>query len=328
MKTEKKIMCIFILLINFCNTLKSQTIDKQFFLVNTLADLENTTVLDPIAYNSEYIFNAFIPDIVTPCSINRDVYFVARNAGLRFNAGPGSLYDDYSVSIYFKFNPYEPIVRNYVRILDVKDNTVDAGIYRTGNNLNFYPNGNVGTDLLINSGTEYVLLTLTRNGPTGLVKVYINGLLASTYNDSGGVYTVAPSGNFIFIKDDIVAPLEQSPTNIAYIRVSNTVLSDQNILDMYDNICENILGNDEINSLDNEVRIYPNPVKDVLKFKLDNFLYSESINIYDVNGRVMTSIGNSKNVNEINLLGYPSGNYILKIKASNGKTYVRKISKK
>ncbi|RNA62766.1 hypothetical protein D1631_12885 [Chryseobacterium nematophagum] len=219
-------------------------IDKEFLLTDDLVDKDNTTALVPVAYNTEYNSNAFIHDNVTPCNVNRNVYYVARNAGLRFNFGPGNLYNDYSVSIYFKFNPYEPIVRNYVRIIDVKDNILDAGIYRTGDNLNFYPNGNVGNNLLINSGTEYVLLTLTRNGATGYVKVYINGVLASGYNDASGTYQLTSSGNFIFIKDDIQAPLEQSPTNVAYIRVTNTLQSDQDILDMYNNICSSISPDD------------------------------------------------------------------------------------
>ncbi|CAA7194719.1 T9SS type A sorting domain-containing protein [Chryseobacterium potabilaquae] len=325
MKVNKLFFVPFIL---FCNSIQSQVIDKQFLLTNDLMDINNTTALVPIAYNTEYTSNAFIPDMVTPCNINRDVYFVAKNAGLRFNAGSGSQYQDYSVSIYFKFNPFQPASNGYARILDVKDNTVDSGIYRRGNNLNFYPNGDVGTDLLINSGTEYVLLTLTRNGTTGLVKVYINGLPASTYNDAGGAYQLTSSGNFIFIKDDVPVPHEQSPTNLAYIRVTNTLLSDQNVLDMYNGICGSILGTQEAGHSNNELQIYPNPVKDILKFKLGNNLKSESIDMYDVSGKILTSISNAKNINEINISDYPKGNYILKVKASNGKTYIQKIIKK
>ncbi|SEM83339.1 Por secretion system C-terminal sorting domain-containing protein [Chryseobacterium taichungense] len=80
-----------------------------------------------------------------------------------------------------------------------------------------------------------------------------------------------------------------------------------------------------INSPD--LQIYPNPVKDVLKFKLFNNLKSESIDIYDLNGRVITSISNSKNVNEVNMSSYAKGNYILRVKASDGKVYIQKIIK-
>ncbi|WP_312399376.1 T9SS type A sorting domain-containing protein [Chryseobacterium sp.] len=80
-----------------------------------------------------------------------------------------------------------------------------------------------------------------------------------------------------------------------------------------------------INSRD--LQIYPNPVKDVLKFKFGNNLKSEGIDIYDMNGRVITSIQNNKNVNEVNMSSYIKGNYILKVKASDGKVYIQKIIK-
>ncbi|MBT2619250.1 MULTISPECIES: T9SS type A sorting domain-containing protein [Chryseobacterium] len=89
---------------------------------------------------------------------------------------------------------------------------------------------------------------------------------------------------------------------------------------------QNTLGVTEvINSKD--LQVYPNPVKDVLKFKFGNNLKSEGIDIFDMNGRVVTSIGNNKNVNEVNVSSYPKGNYILKVKANDGKVYIQKIIK-
>ncbi|WP_147474484.1 T9SS type A sorting domain-containing protein [Chryseobacterium nematophagum] len=325
MKKRKFLICVCVLFIIFFNSIKSQIIDKQFLLTNNLTDKDNTVTLVPVAYNTEYLESKFMDDIINPCSFNRGVYYVADNAGLKFNAGPGSSYHDYSVSLYFKFNPYQ---NGWARIIDVTDNMVDKGIYRLGNNLNFYPNGDVGSNLLINSGTEYVLLTLTRNGTTGLVKVYINGSMASTYNDVAEAYKLTSSGNFIFIKDDVSVTHEQSPTNLAYIRVTNTLLSDQDVLNMYNNICGSILGTEEVSNSDDGFKIYPNPVKDILKFKLSNSLYAESIKVYDMSGRLLTSIRNSNNVHEVDISDYSSGNYILKIKANNGKTYVQKICKK
>lgn len=87
-----------------------------------------------------------------------------------------------------------------------------------------------------------------------------------------------------------------------------------------------VLGTTEvINSPD--LQIYPNPVKDILKFKFFNNLKSESIEIYDLSGRAITSINNSKNVNEVNMSSYAKGNYILRVKASDGKVYIQKIIK-
>ncbi|MDQ1096347.1 MULTISPECIES: T9SS type A sorting domain-containing protein [Chryseobacterium] len=80
-----------------------------------------------------------------------------------------------------------------------------------------------------------------------------------------------------------------------------------------------------INSRD--LQIYPNPVKDILRFKFGNNLRSESIEINDVTGRSILSISNSKNVNEVNMSSFVKGNYILRVKASDGKVYIQKIIK-
>lgn len=80
-----------------------------------------------------------------------------------------------------------------------------------------------------------------------------------------------------------------------------------------------------INSPD--LQIFPNPVKDILKFRFSNGLKSESIEIFDMSGKAVTSIQNSKNVNEVNMSSYTKGSYILKVKANDGKLYVDKIIK-
>nr|WP_314491351.1 T9SS type A sorting domain-containing protein [uncultured Chryseobacterium sp.] len=80
-----------------------------------------------------------------------------------------------------------------------------------------------------------------------------------------------------------------------------------------------------INSRD--LKIYPNPVKDILRFSFSNNLKSESIEINDMNGRTITSVSNTKNVNEINMSSYATGNYIVRVKANDGKIYIQKIIK-
>lgn len=88
----------------------------------------------------------------------------------------------------------------------------------------------------------------------------------------------------------------------------------------------NTLGTTEvINSRD--LQVYPNPVKDILKFKFSNNLKSESIEIYDLSGKIITSINNNKNVNEVNMSDYVKGNYVLRVKANDGRIYIQKIIK-
>lgn len=88
---------------------------------------------------------------------------------------------------------------------------------------------------------------------------------------------------------------------------------------------ENNLGVTEIiNSRD--LQIYPNPVKDVLNFKLSNNLKVDAIEIYDLTGKKV-NVSNSKLVSSVNVSNLPKGNYILKVKADDGRVHIQKIIK-
>lgn len=88
---------------------------------------------------------------------------------------------------------------------------------------------------------------------------------------------------------------------------------------------ENNLGVTEIiNSRD--LQIYPNPVKDVLNFKLSDGLKIDAIEIYDLSGR-QVNVPNSKLVTSVNVSSLAKGNYILKVKANDGKVHIQKIIK-
>lgn len=79
-----------------------------------------------------------------------------------------------------------------------------------------------------------------------------------------------------------------------------------------------------INSKD--LQVYPNPVKDVLNFKLANNLNVESIELYDVTGKKVNTV-NGKATQGVNVSNFAKGTYILKVKASNGNVYVQKVLK-
>lgn len=87
-----------------------------------------------------------------------------------------------------------------------------------------------------------------------------------------------------------------------------------------------VLGTTEvINSRD--LQIYPNPVTDKLKFIFNNRLKSKSIEITDMSGKVITSISETRDINEVDMSSYPNGNYILRVRASDEKVYIQKIIK-
>lgn len=88
---------------------------------------------------------------------------------------------------------------------------------------------------------------------------------------------------------------------------------------------ENNLGVTEVINSRN-LQIYPNPVKDVLNFKLANGLKTESIEIYDMAGKQVNLVS-SKLVESVNVTKLSKGNYILKVKANDGKVYIQKLIK-
>lgn len=78
------------------------------------------------------------------------------------------------------------------------------------------------------------------------------------------------------------------------------------------------------NNLENQIIIYPNPIKDILNIKTENSILS-TVSIIDFQGReVLTK---STNLNSINMSKFSSGVYFLKIKSDNNVSIFKKIIK-
>lgn len=75
-----------------------------------------------------------------------------------------------------------------------------------------------------------------------------------------------------------------------------------------------------------QLQIYPNPVKDILNFKVLDGLKIESVEVYDLSGKKV-SANASKLVGSLNVSNLSKGNYILKVKADDGRVHIQKIIK-
>lgn len=140
--------------------------------------------------------------------------------------------------MFFKFSTY---AGNYARVIDFLNSASDAGIYIISNCLNFYPNGNVGTCPNFVDG-NYYLITLVRDGATNQIKIYVNGVLFSTYNDSAKVY--ASNGGttpILFFRDDNAVACEVRSGNVRYISLTPTLNTDAEVRAVFDNLCTGIL---------------------------------------------------------------------------------------
>ena len=134
---------------------------------------------------------------------------------------------------------------------------------------------------------------------------------SNTSGQTGPSYLVAPACGMTTPTATGTGPL----AGFANVRWVMTITGQSNVLGV----------TEVINSPD--LQIYPNPVKDIVRFRFSNNLKSKGIEVYDMNGRIIASVQNNKNVNELNMSSYPKGNYILKVKTDDGRLYIKKIIK-
>ncbi|MDO5977441.1 T9SS type B sorting domain-containing protein [Flavivirga spongiicola] len=229
----------------------SQTIDNHFFFLNnSLMESDPVTyapgskLLYSVDYNegansgypnaSGNYYSSNISMNPFCSSARKTVYNFRQKTGLKY-FGSASNFDSYTITIIIKFNNVIP--NTYYRVIDFSSGGSDNGIYAYGNNLNFYPTGNVATNVF--SGGNFTFLTLTRDATTNVIEVYVNDNLVTSYTDTNNYYTFS-NGNVVFARDNIPpspAPNEDTNGQIAYIHVTNTKSSAAEVKDVYDNIC-------------------------------------------------------------------------------------------
>ncbi|MDN3695013.1 T9SS type A sorting domain-containing protein [Chryseobacterium tructae] len=126
--------------------------------------------------------------------------------------------------------------------------------------------------------------------------------------------------------DDILNPkLTETPNETLYLKQAGTKLKDE---PYYDEIILNgNLATQEV-VIDKNVRLYPNPTKDILNIDFNGKRF-KTVEVYSIDGKkILTQEVSSMNNVEVNLLRYPPGIYMVTLIDSNGKTYPNKVIKK
>lgn len=77
----------------------------------------------------------------------------------------------------------------------------------------------------------------------------------------------------------------------------------------------------------NNVTLYPNPVTDYLSVSIPNPPSQTSITIYNLNGKEVYSSNVTSSITDINMSGYPSGVYLIKIISPDNGIITRKVIK-
>lgn len=180
---------------------------------------------------------SFITDTLPYCGLKKTVYHNNLDWGLMYPNTSGTVTNTYTIHLYVKTTVWGP---TWTRIIDFSNGNADAGIYFRTNGvdrcLNFYPNGNVGTCPYFNN-TTYYLLTFTRNGATGIIDVYVNNTLFTSYNDASNTY-VGTAGTPIYIyRDDRAVSCESGEANFAYLSFTNQYSSQATVNQVYSDIC-------------------------------------------------------------------------------------------
>lgn len=75
-------------------------------------------------------------------------------------------------------------------------------------------------------------------------------------------------------------------------------------------------------NIDNEMKVYPNPVKDILNFEIKGTDSLTNVQIYDETGKFIEDLTKKINDNSVDISSLPNGSYIVKIITVNNKSQI------
>lgn len=147
---------------------------------------------------------------------------------LRFEAGSGLQItpttpvssSDFSVALLFRFDT----VTGYRRILDLRNNTSDNGLYVFGEKLIHFPLGQGAITPSVRADT-YVQVVFTRKAADSVTRGYVDGVEQFAFVDAGGAATILSSTLRLFKDAAVPALNEESGGYIARARLWNGSLT-------------------------------------------------------------------------------------------------------
>ncbi len=164
-------------------------------------------------------------------------YQFERNCGVQFdNAEAGNfIKDSYTIEIYFRFDK----LNSWKRVIDFKNRKTDWGCYIFNGKLNFY-NLLVSEKAPVNEN-EYTHYTISRDGQTNKVKIYADGVSKIEFTDTDKHAEIDAEQKLNFFFDDLKVTDEASAGAVVMIKISNYVISPENIKNDFESLKNNIL---------------------------------------------------------------------------------------
>jgi hypothetical protein len=162
--------------------------------------------------------NAFATETVD--SVSRTVLTFPQDNGVALTPTTSvTANDTYSIVVLARL----ATITGYRRYIDVKNATSDTGLYNLGGQLNFFNFATgLGAPITANS---YRQIVLTRDGITGTLIGYVDGVQQINFIDGSGAGTISAANALRFFIDDSVVSGEDSAGAVARIRIYNSVLT-------------------------------------------------------------------------------------------------------
>ena len=195
------------------SALAALTADYQF-----QGTLTSTVAGAPALTNVGNGINTFTTD--TPAGISRTVLTFPQGNGVALSPTTSlTPSNTYTIVIFARLTD----VIGYRRYVDLMNQTSDNGLYNLDGDLHFF-NSAIGTGAPISAGT-YSQIVLTRDGVSGTVIGYVEGVQQFSFVDGAGDGIISAANTLRFFVDDSVVPGEESAGAVARIRIYDTVLT-------------------------------------------------------------------------------------------------------
>lgn len=219
--------------------------------------------------------------------------------------------DNNTVTLFPNFNTYADNPEDPFWV----DQTTQEG-NKTFEGVSFIESTELAGNVLEFSGNVESFTLSTEYEVTAFIRVFNADF---SFNKSV-VADLTETGNFELVYDDV--DLENDVT----VQYGFTVVGPNANPDDLATLGNVVIGppslsNTQFDEL--ELSVYPNPVNNVLKIQSASDF--SSVELYNMNGRLMTKQANS---NDINMQDFSSGVYLLKLTTNNGQSVTKKIIKR
>lgn len=323
--TDKGRALLLLLLLCFCSVLKAQiNLDSglvAYYPFNGNANDESGNENNGVVNGATLTYDRFgIPNKAYSFDGGDDIIKVDHNAMLC----PSNI----TISAWVKINK----MQNFARIVD-KYRFIDKSGYNLVLDQNTLRLAFDSWDLLnnqhfitANSQCQVgIWYNITSCYDGNILKLYVNGKLE---NSDSCTTPVKQNSRYLSIGDGF-DDTNNFPFNgiIDDVRIYNRALNEDEILELYHENTTTVK-NIEANSLNNLVKVYPNPTESGKQFSVtiennDSNLESGSLTVYSISGQILFKRTGLES--EMKLGGFSRGCYLIEIYLSNGKINKRVI---